>query len=118
MHTQSFAKNNHNATVDDFFVPELCQPEALLSMVLLAELLVLVLVLAEPMTPGFDWVRLALTSLFVQWIVLLSAAVMCRSVSTVSVSICICSDHHRRRRRVAVPRAPSAPMPQELLPPP
>ena len=39
MHTQSFAKNNHNAAVDDFFVPELCQPEALLSMVLLAELL-------------------------------------------------------------------------------
>jgi two-component system sensor histidine kinase AlgZ len=64
--------------VDDFFVPELCQPEALLSMVLLAELLVLVLVLAEPMLPGFDWVRLALTSLFVQWIVLLSAAVLCR----------------------------------------
>jgi two-component system sensor histidine kinase AlgZ len=64
--------------VDDFFVPELCQPEALLSMVLLAELLVLVLVLSEPMLPGFDWVRLALTSLFVQWIVLLSAAVLCR----------------------------------------
>jgi two-component system sensor histidine kinase AlgZ len=63
---------------DDFFVPELCQPETLLSMVLLAELLVLVLVLSEPMRPGFDWVRLALTSLFVQWIVLLSAAVLCR----------------------------------------
>ncbi|MVW73841.1 sensor histidine kinase [Pseudomonas xionganensis] len=64
--------------VDDFFVPELCEPEALLSMVLLAELLVLVLVLAEPMLSGFDWVRLALTSLFVQWIVLLSAALLCR----------------------------------------
>ena len=58
MHTKSLAKNKR---IDDFFVPELCQPEALLSMVLLAELLVLVLVLAEPMTPGFDWVRLALT---------------------------------------------------------
>ena len=78
MHTQSLAKNKSNTAIDDFFVPELCQPEALLSMVLLAELLVLVLVLAEPMTPGFDWVRLALTSLFVQWIVLLSAAVLCR----------------------------------------
>jgi len=63
---------------NDFFVPELCQPEALLSTVLLAELLVLVLVLAEPMLPGFDWVRLALTSLFVQWIVLLSSALLCR----------------------------------------
>ena len=64
--------------LDDFFVPELCQPDALLSMVLLAELLVLVLVLSEPMLPGFDWVRLALTSLFVQWNVLLSAALLCR----------------------------------------
>jgi two-component system sensor histidine kinase AlgZ len=44
----------------------------------MAELLVLVLVLAQPMLPGFDWVRLALTSLFVQWIVLLSAGVLCR----------------------------------------
>ena len=63
---------------DDFFLPELCLPEALLGLVLLAELLVLVLVLAEPMHEGFNWVRLALTSLFVQWIVLLSAALFCR----------------------------------------
>tara|TARA_R100001244_G_scaffold19684_15_gene20355 strand:+ start:681 stop:1907 length:1227 start_codon:yes stop_codon:yes gene_type:complete len=78
MHTQWFNTKNTAVLVDDFFVPELCQPEALLSMVLLAELLVLVLVLSEPMLPGFDWVRLALTSLFVQWIVLLSAALLCR----------------------------------------
>ena len=66
------------APLDDFFVPELCEPEALLTLVVLAELLVLVLVLAEPMLHGFDWVRLALTSLFVQWTVLLSAALLCR----------------------------------------
>ncbi len=63
---------------DDFFVPELCQPEALLGLVLLAELLVLVLVLAQPMQPGFDWVRLALASLFVQWVMLLSVGLTCR----------------------------------------
>ncbi|MBO3277475.1 sensor histidine kinase [Pseudomonas schmalbachii] len=66
------------APQDDFFIPELCQPESLFSLVLLAELLVLVLVLAEPMVPGFNWIRLALASLFVQWIVLLSAALLCR----------------------------------------
>jgi len=71
------AQHTKNIT-DDFFVPEFCQAETLLSLVLLAELLVLVLVLAEPMQAGFDWMRLALTSLFVQWIVLLSAAVLCR----------------------------------------
>lgn len=78
MKIKSVLSEKQPPLVDDFFVPELCEPEALLSMVLLAELLVLVLVLAEPMLPGFDWVRLALTSLFVQWIVLLSAAVLCR----------------------------------------
>jgi two-component system sensor histidine kinase AlgZ len=61
----------------EFFLPELCLPQALLVLVVLAELLVLVLVLVEPMRPGFDWVRLALISLFVQWIVLLSAALLC-----------------------------------------
>jgi two-component system sensor histidine kinase AlgZ len=72
------AVKTQQPALDEFFVPALCEPEALLSMVLLAELLVLVLVLAQPMTPGFDWVRLALTSLFVQWMVLLSAAILCR----------------------------------------
>jgi two-component system, LytTR family, sensor histidine kinase AlgZ len=62
----------------EFFLPELCLPQALFVLVVLAELLVMVLVLAEPMHEGFNWVRLALTSLFVQWIVLLSAALMCR----------------------------------------
>ncbi|GGJ96237.1 sensor histidine kinase [Pseudomonas matsuisoli] len=66
------------ARVDDFFLPELCESEALLGLVLAAELLVLVLVLADARQVHFDWVRLALTSLFVQWIVLLSAALLCR----------------------------------------
>lgn len=61
----------------EFFLPELCLPQALLILVVLAELLVFVLVLIEPMRPDFDWVRLALISLFVQWIVLLSAALLC-----------------------------------------
>ena len=61
----------------EFFLPELCLPQALLVLVVLAELLVMVLVLVEPMYPAFNWVRLALISLFVQWIVLLSAALLC-----------------------------------------
>ncbi|BCA26231.1 sensor histidine kinase [Metapseudomonas otitidis] len=75
---RSPAQGRTVAPDDDFFLPELCQPEALLGLVLLAELLVLVLVLAEPLVPDFNWIRLALTSLFVQWIVLLSAALLCR----------------------------------------
>jgi len=66
-----------NPPEPDFFLPELCLPQALLMLIVLAQLLVFVLVLAEPMNPGFNWVRLALTSLFVQWIVLLSAGLLC-----------------------------------------
>ncbi len=78
--TAGMTRANHQTkTTDEFFIPELCQAEALLGLILLAELLVLVLVLAEPMLSGFDWMRLALTSLFVQWIVLLSAAALCRA---------------------------------------
>ena len=71
-----FSKSSNNPE-PDFFLPELCLPQALLVLIVLAQLLVFVLVLAEPMNPGFNWVRLALTSLFVQWIVLLSAAMLC-----------------------------------------
>lgn len=70
-------KTSPKPTQANFFLPELCQAEALLGLVLLAELLVLVLVLAEPINQGFDWSRLALTSLFVQWVVLLTAALLC-----------------------------------------
>ncbi|NDM57426.1 hypothetical protein GY108_29790, partial [Klebsiella pneumoniae] len=34
--------------------------------------------LTADVNPTFNWVRLALASLFVQWIVLLSAALFCR----------------------------------------
>jgi two-component system sensor histidine kinase AlgZ len=61
----------------EFFIPELCAAQALFVLVVLAQLLVSVLVLSEPMNPGFNWMRLALTSLFVQWIVLLSSALLC-----------------------------------------
>lgn len=76
-------------------LPQLCQGETLLGLILLAELLVLVLVLAEPIQQGFDWSRLALTSLFVQWVVLLSAAILCRlqpklqRISTLSACLLI-----------------------------
>lgn len=63
---------------EDFFLPDLCAPVAVFTMVVLAELVVLLWVLAEPGGQGFDWMRLAMASLFVQWVVLLSAALLCR----------------------------------------
>ena len=63
---------------EDFFLPDLCSSVAVFTLVVLAELMVLVLVLAQPIGDGFDWLQLAMASLFVQWIVLLSAALLCR----------------------------------------
>ena len=46
-------------------------------MVVLAQLLVVVYVLGDSVLPSFDWGQLALASLFVQWVVLLSAGALC-----------------------------------------
>ncbi len=61
-----------------FFIPDLCASTSVFVMVLLAELLVVVHVLANSALPQFNWNLLAGSSLFVQWVVLLSAALLCR----------------------------------------
>ncbi|MFT0211352.1 histidine kinase [Pseudomonas sp. F1_0610] len=68
---------NQINTQDDFFVPELCENKALLSLILVAQLIVIVLILAENNLITFNWERFALVSFFVQWNVLLSAALIC-----------------------------------------
>ena len=56
------------------FIPELCNVSALTLLVLFAQLLVLLLLFAGgPLT----WIRLALLSLFVQWVTLCSAGLIC-----------------------------------------
>ncbi len=61
----------------DFFLPDICQAQSILFLVLVTELLVFVLVLGNSSLIDFSWVELGLTSLFVQWIVLVSAALLC-----------------------------------------
>lgn len=63
---------------DDFFLPDLCSPRAVFMLVLISELFVLIQVLALPGAGQLDWSRLAMTSMFVQWISLVSGAVLCR----------------------------------------
>ena len=62
----------------EFFVPDLCAPRSVFFMVLLVELMVLVHTLASSVLPRFNWALFATSSLFVQWVVLLSAAVLCQ----------------------------------------
>lgn len=66
---------------DSFFLPDLCKVGAVVFLVLLAELLALVLTLAVATESGFSWEFLALSSLFTQWVVLASAALLCVSRS-------------------------------------
>jgi len=68
---------NADTLSGEFFVPDLCGPRAVFVMVMLTELLVLVHTLASSTLPQFDWNLLATSSLFFQWVVLLSAAILC-----------------------------------------
>lgn len=76
-------KNNNNPVTevgaDDFFLPDFCAPQSVLMLVLVAGLLALLLVLAGADNfATFPWDSLALTSFLVQWIALVSAALLCK----------------------------------------
>ncbi|WP_165787115.1 sensor histidine kinase [Pseudohalioglobus lutimaris] len=67
------------AELGEFFIPDLCASRPVLMMVLVAQLLVMVYALASSALPDFDWELLAICSLFVQWVVLASALLLCLS---------------------------------------
>lgn len=70
-------KSGSNAT-EEFFIPDLCNIQAVLFIVLVAELLAIVLELAANGLASFNWMSFSLTSLFVQWVFLLSAVLLCK----------------------------------------
>lgn len=72
-------RNSEPPELGEFFIPDLCEPRPVFVMVLLAQLLVLVYTLASSDLPLFNWDLLASCSLFVQWVVLVSALLLCWS---------------------------------------
>jgi len=68
-----------SAELGEFFIPDLCEPRPVFVMVLLAQLLVMVYTLASSDLPQYNWDLLANCSLFVQWVVLVSALLLCQS---------------------------------------
>lgn len=68
--------DERSTSASQFLIPELCNATALSLLVLVGQLLALVLLFAGG---PFDWTRLALTSLFVQWVGLFSAGIICAS---------------------------------------
>lgn len=63
---------------ETFFLPDLCERQSVFFLVLIAELFSLVIVLADSSLMRFDWMQLGLVSLFVQWVALSSAAILCK----------------------------------------
>lgn len=64
--------------VPPHFLPDLCSVTGVAALVLMGELLALVLVLATDGLHPFNWQRLGLVSLTVQWVMLPAAAILCR----------------------------------------
>jgi len=62
----------------EFFIPDLCATQPVFVMILLSQLMVTVYVLAGSALPTFNWDMFGICSLFVQWVVLLSAALLCQ----------------------------------------
>jgi len=67
-----------SSNAGEFFIPDLCNVQALLFLILVAELLAIVLELAASGIARFDWHSFSLTSLFVQWVCLLNAVLLCQ----------------------------------------
>lgn len=61
----------------DYFLPDLCKASSVFRLVLVTELFVLTMVLAVSGIREFGWEDFALISMFVLWIVLSSAALLC-----------------------------------------
>ena len=67
-----------SVTPDDFFLPDFCVPSMVLAVVLISELLAVMFTLARPGEVGFLQ-ELARASLFIQWLGLTGATVLCYS---------------------------------------
>ncbi len=70
-------EDQDNSQLREGFLPDLCSTAAVLSLVLVGELLSLALALAADGLRGFSWAKFGLVSLLVQWVVLASAASLC-----------------------------------------
>lgn len=68
-----------NKTLETFFLPDLCNVRAVMVLILVSEALVTALILTESGLVGFQWERFATISYFVQWVALLSVALLCQS---------------------------------------
>jgi len=68
---------NSDAPTDSFFLPDFCNVRMVFAIVIISELLAIVLTLSPLRGSGDRWNDLSIISLFVQWVGLSSAGVLC-----------------------------------------
>lgn len=73
---QPTPQDNNATQVDGFFLPDFCNVRMVFAVVVISELLAIVLSLS-PLRSGDRWNDLSIISLFVQWVGLSSAGVLC-----------------------------------------
>ena len=66
-------------TAELFFLPSFCEVRMVFAVVVIAELLAFIITLAGPGGLGNLWENLGLISFFIQWVALVSAALLCVS---------------------------------------
>lgn len=71
------AHDNAQEGNDDFFLPDFCNVRMVFAVVVIAEMLAIVLTLAPLERAANRWEDLSIISLFIQWVALLSSAVLC-----------------------------------------
>ncbi len=63
---------------DSFFLPDLCRTQTVVHLILIGEGLVAAVLLFEQGYSNLTWQKFALSSLYIQWIILLSLFLLCR----------------------------------------
>lgn len=71
-------KQQQDQLLEGFFLPDLCNTRAVLILLIVSEVLVLALTLMESGLREFSLMNFALVSFFVQWVTLLSTALLCQ----------------------------------------
>ena len=77
MSDQQVTDYNGIETVESFFLPSFCDVRMVFAVVVIAQLLAFIITLVSPGVMQNAWGNLGLISLFMQWIALTSAAVLC-----------------------------------------
>jgi len=67
----------NNPQTDSFFLPDFCNVRMVFAVVIISELLAIVLTLSPLRSSGDRWNDLSIISLFVQWVGLSSAGILC-----------------------------------------